>query len=71
MSSRWDSGLISSRNARHRSIAPGASSWSHRTGVSDSVIGARPSTSSSGRYDVAIASHSHSSPNGHVPNPST
>ena len=52
--------------------APGASSWSHRTGVSDTVKGApRSSSASSGTYDVAIASHSHSSPNGHVPNPST
>ena len=40
----------SRRKRRQRSIAPGASSWSHSTGVSDSVIGApRASTSSSGR----------------------
>ncbi len=39
------------------------------------VLDARPgrasSTSSSGRYEVAIDSHSHSSPNGQVPKPST
>jgi len=71
-SSACDAGRISRRKARQRSMAPGASSWSHSTGVRLSVTGVPPSsTSSSGRYDVAIASHSHSSPNGHVPKPST
>jgi hypothetical protein len=52
MSSRCDSGLIVSRNARQRSSAPGASSWSASTGVIESVICLAPgaaSTSSSGR----------------------
>ena len=73
MSRRWVSARTSRRKARKRSPIPGASSWSHSTGVSDSVIAAssRSSTSSSGRYEVAIASNSHSSPKGQVPNPST
>ena len=48
-----------------------ASSWSQRTGVRPTVTGWPRSTSSSGRYTLAIASHSHSSPKGHVPKPST
>ena len=79
MSRRWDSGRTSRRKRRQRSIAPGASSWSHSTGVSDSVRPARtPGHPGRGlehlqqrEIAVAIASHSHSSPNGHVPNPST
>ena len=47
------------------------SSWSHRTGVSPTVTGASWSTGRSGMYTLATASHSHSSPNGHVPKPST
>ena len=35
------------------------------------MTGAPSSRSSSGRYTHATASHSHSSPNGHVPKPST
>ncbi len=48
-----------------------ASSWSHSTGVSPTVIGAPSIASSSGRYTHATASQSHSSPNGQVPKPST
>ena len=40
MSSACDAGRTSRRKARQRSSAPGASSWSHSTGVSESVTGA-------------------------------
>ena len=66
---------VSRRNPSRRSPAsPGSvSSWSHSTGVTPSVTGAssRPSRSIRGRYTHATASHSHSSPNGQVPKPST
>ena len=65
---------MSRRNANNRSWTPGAPSWSASTGVTDSVTPSPPgpsNTSNNGRYTVAAASNSHSSPNGHVPKPST
>ncbi len=65
-------------NARKRSPTPGSASWSASTGVTPTVAiprapcpAWRSSTPSSGRYEDAIASSSHSSPNGQVPKPST
>ena len=50
MSRRCVSTRVVARKSRQRSIAPGSSSWSQSTGVSDSVSGAPPSSrSSSGR----------------------
>ncbi len=45
-----------------RPATPGASSWSASTGVTD-IVRSR-ATSSTGRWERAYASNSHSSPNG-------